>query len=53
MVLSPSLSISPVNIIFGFSLGLEDGDLDAILVAEEGVRCWRREGVEEGVPEIT
>ena len=39
--------------ILGFSPGVEEGDLDATLLAEEGVRCWRRDGVEEGVPVIS
>ena len=38
--------------ILGFSPGVEEGDLDTTRLAEEGVRCWRRDGVEEGVPVI-
>ena len=38
--------------ILGFSPGVDEGDLDTTRLAEEGVRCWRRDGVEEGVPVI-
>ena len=38
--------------IFGVSPGVEEVDLDTVRLLEEGVRWWRRDGVEEGVPVI-